>query len=148
MSTRSRTKVMVNNEVILNLYRHTDGYPAGHGVQLLDFLESTFISSELVQPKPAKLRVGNGNELAAELILFLGKAGSLPPSLAIMPLNLKEMGQAYEYLVYVDEDSRFWVTVSYCTPTGSTEILFNGLTSRYREWLTQVGAIPKDTELT
>ncbi|NBR07293.1 MAG: hypothetical protein EBT92_16225 [Planctomycetes bacterium] len=69
MGTRSLTRVKnEDGQTILTLYRQMDGYPEGHGKELVDFLDGMVITNGIsLGAKPAKS--ANGMEcLAAQLV--------------------------------------------------------------------------------
>ena len=50
MGTRSTTQVRHNAEPLLTFYRHFDGYPSGHGLDMLPMLERTNLKEAATSP--------------------------------------------------------------------------------------------------
>lgn len=70
MGTRSRTEVFQGDSCLVSIYRHMDGYPTGHGADLVEFLgEGKIVNG-------AHNGGFNGlGDLAAALVWFLKKDG-------------------------------------------------------------------------
>jgi hypothetical protein len=81
MGTRSITRVQLDGETLVAIYRQYDGYISGHGKDLADFLNGRRIVNGI--RVGTELEVFNGPGcLAANLISFLkkeenGKAGNI-----------------------------------------------------------------------
>lgn len=56
MSTRSNTHIYIDGKRSLSFYRHCDGYPEGHGMQMAKMMNAQFDVSMLV-----KEMIMNGN---------------------------------------------------------------------------------------
>lgn len=96
MGTRSLTFVYnENNEPILNLYRQYDGYVAGHGNELAEFLDDlTYVNGLGAEPK----NVFNGMGcLAAQLVAHFKDC---PGNFYIHSVNETDCWQDYEYHIY------------------------------------------------
>lgn len=75
---------------IINLYRQYDGYPEGHGAELVEFL-TPFIDNGT--------RAANGMGcLAAQLVANF--KGNEAGQFYLYPVTAKECGQDYEYHIY------------------------------------------------
>lgn len=94
MSTRSTTKVIDSNVVLLNMYRHYDGYLSGHGVELAQFLKDIRIVQGLTGSDG---NVANGVDDLAALIVAHFKKG--PGGFYLKPHDYDE---EYGYTVYVE----------------------------------------------
>lgn len=108
MGTRSLTKVFdgeMSKEVTsqtfmcVNMYRHYDGYPSGHGSELADFLVSGKIVNGLSMTQNTRVFNGIGC-LSAQLVdHFKDGAGGI----YLYPTRLSDNNwQEYEYHVYSD----------------------------------------------
>jgi hypothetical protein len=111
MGTRSLTFVYENNgtkEVpIMNMYRQFDGYPGGHGADLVDFLSG----GNLVNGIGVNKNVFNGMGcLAAQLIAKMKDGAG---GIYIYSVDTKNCGQDYEYHIYEDGDG-FKIKVFNC----------------------------------
>lgn len=145
MGTRSLTFVYDNYRdeqgkmvyrPIINLYRQYDGYPSGHGQDLVNFL--------------APLRVGNG--IGADSTNFANGMGCLAAQLVanfkegagqfyLYPTDCTDCGQDYEYHVYENEDKELCVRVTDrgcnlfgLTMSDTNECLFDGPILRFEEF--------------
>lgn len=96
MGTRSLTFVYdTDGEAIINLYRQYDGYPAGHGRELADFI-SPFTIVNGIGRETANIANGMGC-LAAQLVAhFKDGVGQF----YLHPVSATDCGQDYEYHVY------------------------------------------------
>lgn len=129
MGTRSLTFVYTdhyqeNCEPIINMYRQSDGYPGGHGLELAEFL-SSFDAIVNGYAFDEKRKVANGMGcLAAQMIShFKDDVGGF----YLYPVTSKDCGQEYEYHIYSD----------YITVFGwGREHLFTGSWSTFKEFCT------------
>ena len=71
MSTRCTTLVYEGDKIILNMYRHCDGYPEGHGKELAELLDGFQIVNGLCDEK-GKIANGMGC-LAAQIVAHFKK---------------------------------------------------------------------------
>ena len=121
MGTRSLTVVKDNfwgkNEEVMVMYRQFDGYPEGHGDQLVDFL----LSGEGVNGIPVgsdKLFFNGAGCLAASLVShFKNGAGGI----YLEPSGSRNCGEEYIYEVTVNADSTLLLKV-YSVYAASTPI--------------------------
>lgn len=114
MGTRSLTRVIeswkdektnkVKKEKIVCMYRQFDGYPSGHGVDLVEFLGGTKVVNGLGLDDVNSTRVFNGAGcLAAQLVAnFKEGAGGI----YLYNPNAKDCGQEYEYEIEVSWESK------------------------------------------
>lgn len=94
MGTRSLTRVMDGKEELLCLYRQMDGYPSGHGKDLIEILKgSTIVNGIGDHSKPVHNGMGC---LAATLV---GKLKDGPGSIYIYPVGSKDCGEEYTYII-------------------------------------------------
>lgn len=96
MGTRSTTKVMVDGELIVNMYRQYDGYLAGHGVELFNFLDGMKIVNGMSGNDGPKFANGGGC-LAAQLVAHFKKE---PGGIYLFGPDQEE---GYDYVIEVTE---------------------------------------------
>ena len=76
MGTRSVTTIYEGDKPLLAFYRQMDGYPSGHGQELVDFLEGIEMVNGIgVGGEPPKLQQANGAGCLAAQILTHFKTG-------------------------------------------------------------------------
>lgn len=111
MGTRSLTFVYANNgteEVpIMNMYRQFDGYPEGHGADLVDFLSGGNLDNNIAVYK----NLFNGMGCLAASLVAKMKEG--PGGIYLYWVDAKDCGQDYEYHIYEDGDG-FKIKVFNC----------------------------------
>ena len=82
---------------IINLYRQYDGYPEGHGAELVEFLKQFTLTNGLRAGMPSSKTANGMGCLAAQLVAhFKTGAGQF----YLEPITAKECGQDYEYHIY------------------------------------------------
>ena len=70
MGTRSTTTIYEGDKPLLTFYRQMDGYPSGHGQELVDFLKGIEIVNGIqMGGEPPKLQQANGAGCLAAQIL-------------------------------------------------------------------------------
>jgi hypothetical protein len=142
MGTRSLTKIFSTyndekknkqvKEQLVNMYRQYDGYPSGHGVELVDFLNS----GKVVNGLGADDRnVFNGAGcLAAQMIAhFKNGAGGF----YLMPIKSKNCGQEFEYEVIVDFDTHE-VTLKCFEVWNKKKLIFEGKPSEFEQFVEEL----------
>lgn len=93
MGTRCLTVIYNdNNKEIAVLYRQYDGYPAGHGAELNEFLEGMKIVDGL---SGDTTKVANGMECLAAQIVAYFKTG--PGGFYLCPAGTRDTGEEYIY---------------------------------------------------
>ena len=100
MGTRSNTVVYDEDVQILNMYRQMDGYPDGHGAELLEFLRPISIVNGITTGR-ANLANGGGC-LAAQLVAHFktGVGGFyIQP-----PIVGGEFDNDFTYIIVVSDD--------------------------------------------
>ena len=76
MGTRSVTTIYEGDKPLLAFYRQMDGYPSGHGQELVDFLKGIeMVNGIQVGGEPPKLQQANGAGCLAAQILTHFKTG-------------------------------------------------------------------------
>lgn len=100
MGTRSLTFVYEDKQRLLCMYRQFDGYPAGHGRELAEFLASfDAVVNGIRLGETRKIANGMGC-LGAQLVAnFKVEAGGF----YLYPTSTKDAGQEYEYHIYADK---------------------------------------------
>ena len=102
MGTRALIEITDETDTVLvTLYKHMDGYPAGLGKELATFLKPIKIVNGLSYQKHSKIANGVGC-LAAQLIAeFKQDAGGL----YVYPPGTRNVGEEFIYLIHpVGED--------------------------------------------
>lgn len=107
MGTRSLTYVYAGkyNEAdvpLINMYRQYDGYPAGHGLELAQFLNSGKLVNGLGANEDDSIRLFNGMTcLAGRMVTYFkgDDAGNVYLNTPVVGINC---WQEYEYHVWED----------------------------------------------
>jgi hypothetical protein len=138
MGTRSITRVQLDGETLVAIYRQYDGYISGHGKDLADFLNGRQIVNGI--RVGTELEVFNGPGcLAANLISFLkkeenGKAGNI----YIREVDTEDQEYSYDINVKTREPS-VWAVEYEPLPTITVrnydEELFRGTSTEYIEYV-------------
>ncbi len=135
MGTRSLTKFYdtcsSTRTPIVTVYRHMDGYPSGHGLELAKFLKSKRIVNGLGNDD----NVANGTGCLAAQFIKEFKDG--PGGIYIMLPG--DHGQEYEYRVFVDESdfSVGCVTVKVYSCYNKNKLLFSGSVVEFETFCNQ-----------
>jgi len=103
MSTRSLTVFKENWEFegkkeskkIVAMYRHSDGYPSGHGKDLAEFLKDMVIVSGISFTENRKIANGMGCLAAQVVSNFKSGVGSI----YLYPPKSKDVGEEYIYTI-------------------------------------------------
>jgi hypothetical protein len=135
MSTRSLTFVIDTGYAkpakLVCMYRHMDGYPAGHGQELFKFLSGGKVINGLGVGNPPKAWNGVGCLAAALVKHFKEGIGGV----YLQPTNTVDSGQEYEYRIYGGADDgspNLTVEVKY---PRTRKHLFQGTVEAFGEWL-------------
>jgi len=138
MGTRSLT--VINSEwddsEICVLYRQFDGYPEGHGTDLLHFLKDMNIVNGMGSEN-MKLKISNGMDCLAAQIVAHFKTG--PGYFYIHSAGSRDMCEEFIYTIYV-KDKNLCIKVEDTYDDG--HLLFNGDLNQYEKWINT----PKITE--
>lgn len=105
MGTRSLTVVKDEGLEIITLYRQYDGYPSGHGEELVEFLKPFSIVNGL-SGKREKVANGMGC-LAAQIVAHLKTE---PGGIYIYPPGSRDCGEEWIYTVY-EKDGKLTLKV-------------------------------------
>lgn len=125
---------------IINLYRQYDGYPEGHGQELVEFLKQFTLTNGIpVGRGESKTRTANGMGcLAAQLVSNF--KGSDAGQFYLYPTDAKDCGQDYEYHIYANGPTfRVKVVNKGCNMFGLTqsdtnEVIFDGILAKAEEF--------------
>ena len=131
MGTRSLTVINDewDNEEICVLYRQYDGYPEGHGTDLLNFLKNMNLVNG-INSKNIKLRISNGMDcLAAQIVAHFKQQ---PGYFYLQSTGTRDVGEEYIYTIYT-KDRMLYIKVEDLYNDGHD--LFDGNINQYEEWL-------------
>ena len=137
MGTRSLTYVYNGETPIVCMYRHFDGYPTGHGLELAEFLNRGRLVNGLNIRDKTIVFNGMGC-LAAQMIAHFKQS---PGGFYIHPVDMnQDCWQEYEYHVY---ENRVVVT-----EPNQTAILFEGTWKNFEKYcgLDYDEKVPFDTK--
>ena len=132
---------------IINLYRQYDGYPSGHGAELVEFLKQFTLTNGIpVGRGESKTRTANGMGcLAAQLVSNF--KGSDAGQFYLYPTDAKECGQDYEYHIYANGPTfRVKVVNKGCNMFGLTmsdtnEVIFDGILAKAEDFCKEKEAV-------
>ena len=92
------------------MYRHYDGYPKGHGIELAEFLRDFRVVNGLGSPSDKK--IANGTScLAAQIVAHFK---TIPGNIYLYPCNDGEEGiswEDYTYTVWPKEGEPTWISI-------------------------------------
>ena len=129
MGTRSLTvfnNEMDNSEIVV-LYRQYDGYPTGHGRDLLSFLNNMEIVNGISNNEKRKIANGMGC-LSAQIVAHLKEA---PGDFYLHSAGTRDIGEEFIYTLYYTEELRIKVQDTY--DDGSD--LFDGNMKSFKNWM-------------
>ena len=129
MGTRSLTvfnNEMDNSEIVV-LYRQYDGYPTGHGRDLLSFLNNMEIVNGISNTEKRKIANGMGC-LSAQIVAHLKEA---PGDFYLHSAGTRDIGEEFIYTLYYTEELRIKVQDTY----DDGNDLFNGNIKEYKDWM-------------
>ena len=133
MGTRSLT--VINNEwddsEICVLYRQSDGYPEGHGIDLLNFLKNMNIVNGISIGESR--RISNGMDCLAAQVVAHFKTG--PGDFYLHSAGSRDMCEQFIYTIYV-KDKELHIKVENVYDKGhNIHFSFDGNLNQYEEWL-------------
>ena len=129
MGTRSLTVFNneMDNEEIVVLYRQYDGYPEGHGIDLLNFLNNMEIVNGISNKE--KRRIANGMGcLSAQVVAYFKEA---PGDFYLHSAGTRDIGEEFIYTLYYTEELKIKVQDTY---SGGND-LFDGNIKAYKNWI-------------
>lgn len=136
MSTRSTTTVIDghDNTVVATFYRQSDGYPSGHGQDLVDFLKGGTVTNGIGFGSTGRTFNGAG-DLAFRLIASMKDDPSVPGNFYCIPAAL-DWDAAYDYTIWAAADQPILVT---CSTRGwgehPDEAIFRGTVEEFEVWV-------------
>ena len=121
MGTRSLTRVIKRQsgldfaeghkhpeKACVNMHRHYDGYPKGHGIELAEFLRDFRVVNGLGKIDEAKIANGYGC-LAAQIVAHFK---TIPGNIYLYECNDdQDSWQDYTYTVYPKEGEPNWISI-------------------------------------
>ena len=125
---------------IINLYRQYDGYPSGHGAELVEFLKQfTLVNGLPVGRGDTERRSANGMGcLAGQLVAEF--KGSDAGQFYLYPTDAKDCGQDYEYHIYsngptfrVKVVNKGWNAFG-LTMSDTNDVIFDGVLDKAEEF--------------
>lgn len=99
MSTRAL--IIVKDEEthdLLTVYKHSDGYPTGLGMDLLTFLNSRFLTSGVGEMKNGLTPANGMGDLAAQLLADLKHRHPIG-GVYVMSNGTKDVGEEWLYII-------------------------------------------------
>jgi hypothetical protein len=134
MGTRSLTIFNSNysDEEIVVMYRQYDGYPTGHGKELLEFLKGmTIVNGISAKKNPDKF--ANGMDcLAAQVVKHFKKdAGGF----YLHRAGTRDVGEEFIYTIYQDKDTKGVMIKVQDTYDGEDNVIFDGNIEKYELWI-------------
>jgi hypothetical protein len=128
---------------IINLYRQYDGYPSGHGAEIVEFLKQFTMTNGIpVGRDNTERRIANGMGCLAAQFVSAFK-GSDAGQFYLYPVSAKDCGQDYEYHIYSNGPTfRVKVINKGCNMFGLTqsdtnEVIFDGVLASAEEFCTK-----------
>ena len=130
MGTRSLTvfnNEMDNSEIVV-LYRQYDGYPEGHGIDLLNFLNNMEIVNGISNKE--KRRIANGMGcLSAQVVAYFKEAAG---DFYLHSAGTRDIGEEFIYTLYYTEELKIKVQDTY---NGEDNVIFDGNIKAYKNWI-------------
>jgi hypothetical protein len=125
------------------LYRQYDGYPSGHGAEIVEFLKQFTMTNGIpVGRDNTERRIANGMGCLAAQFVSAFK-GSDAGQFYLYPVSAKDCGQDYEYHIYSNGPTfRVKVVNKGCNMFGLTqsdtnEVIFDGVLASAEEFCTK-----------
>ena len=121
---------------IINLYRQYDGYPEGHGQELVEFLKQFTLTNGISVGETRKTANGMGC-LAAQLVKHFK---DIVGGIYIYSVEATDCGQDYEYHIYANGPTfRVKVVNKGCNMFGLTqsdtnEVIFDGILAKAEDF--------------
>ena len=126
---------------IINLYRQYDGYPQGHGAEIVEFLKQFTLTNGMGAGMPSSRTANGMGCLAAQLVSNF--KGSDAGQFYLYPVTAKDCGQDYEYHIYSNGPTfRVKVINKGCNMFGLTtsdtnEVIFDGILDKAETFCTE-----------
>ena len=111
MGTRSLTHIIETykhngkkkKQTLLTMYRQYDGYPSGHGADLVEFLEGGDLVNGFGMDDKGKKVFNGAGCLAAQMVAHFKKDVG---GFYIQKANAKDCGEEFTYEIEVDSDTK------------------------------------------
>jgi len=131
MGTRSLTVIndAWDNEEICVLYRQYDGYPEGHGKDLLNFLRGMDVVNGMGSDDGE--RISNGMDCLAAQIVAHFKTG--PGYFYLNAAGTRDVMEEFIYTIYKPKDKGLHIKVEDVYDEG--HVLFDGNLDKYDKWI-------------
>jgi len=97
-----------DDKEIMVMYRHTDGYPEGHGVELAKFLKGMIIVNGIRLNDERRIANGMGC-LAAQMVTHFKVRALLDDGVSgiyLHPSGTRDIGEEYIYKVSIDKKDK------------------------------------------
>mgnify|MGYP003346905797 CR=1 FL=1 len=124
MGTHSSTKVQTTDGIVVNMYRHYDGYYEGHGAELANFLNGI----RLVNGIPfggENIKIANGmDDLAAQIVAHF----KITENVGGFYLVGLDRDEEYNYTIYEDNGT---IRMK-CVYDG--KVRFDGTPTEFLDW--------------
>ena len=119
MSTRSLTVLPGRDGETAVMYRHSDGYPSGHGRELAEFLVRKTITDGIPYRRDGHdftdaeraLTFNGPEDLAAALVTHFKNAVDGPGEVYLYPAGTRDMGEEYVYTITLTTNDRIVIVV-------------------------------------
>jgi hypothetical protein len=130
MGTRSLTTFIDEHtkEEIVVMYRQYDGYPEGHGRDLINFLNGMKVVNGIPGGKRASQLANGISCLAAQVISHFKKGVG---DFYLHAGDTRDYGEEFVYIIY-EEDNDLKVKVE---DTYNDKVLFDGNTEEMKKWI-------------
>jgi hypothetical protein len=143
MATRSITIINDGETEICVLYRHHDGYPSGHGADIVKALEGKVLVSGFGD---VKTEINGAGDLAVQLIAWLKWDATINCDWKPEPINsagglylyapgTRNIGEDYVYTLTVSEDEEFQEHLHVECKGYSPRESFKGSLSEFSNWI-------------
>ena len=131
MGTRSLTIVRdeQGNEIV-NMYRQFDGYPNGHGSELLERFASTRLTCGFSPDDMNNTAVANGMECLAAQVVGHFKPQMTPGGIYLYPAGVRDCGEEYIYELYSSKEPRT-LNLKITSTFGDGIVLYDGTLSEF-----------------
>ena len=130
MGTRSLTTFIDNNtkEEIVVMYRQFDGYPSGHGRDLINFLDGIKVVNGIPGGKKSTQLANGISCLAAQVVSHFKKGVG---DFYLHTADTRDYGEEFVYTIY-SKDNELKVKVE---DVYEDKVLFDGNTKEMNKWI-------------
>lgn len=149
MGTRASMYILDEQDrPIVKLYRQCDGYPSGHGDEVLKFLKNKKLVNGIGSRYPQELQINGMSDLAVRLITHLKNLSGGENDAGGLYLHHQLEPQIYHYVVYAkkirdeDEPNSHFPTVDHLRIAFKCEGIFDDLVENL-----EVGSLEPEEDL-